>query len=168
MRRFSWKDLFIRLILLCIALAFIVLFPGDSPANGSLEDRVIGKSRSYLFNYLAWELSAITSKIGEQSGPAAYIPESARSRYVHDYLDLVARLQRTDAEIEAMYADPKVQDPAAASSKLQTQRQDYAADLKQRQPIAESIIEGQIAAVLRDEGLSVFGEIIPPVSSHIT
>jgi hypothetical protein len=34
--------------------------------------------------------------------------------------------------------------------------------------LAEAIIETQVASVLRDEGFSTLGEIIPPVSAHIT
>src|SRR5437016_2016404 len=110
-KRFSWKALFIRLILLYIALAFIALFPGDTPAGGSLEERVIGKSRDYLFNYVAWEFSALSSKVGEQSSPSAYMSEAERSRYVHDYLALVLKLQQAYAKLDAIYSDPKVQDP---------------------------------------------------------
>jgi hypothetical protein len=168
-KRLSWQAISTRLILAALAFGFITAFPGDTPAGNDLDDKVLGQARDVLFNYAAWEVDAIGGKIGQQaSGLAAYMTETERSRYVHDYLQLVARLQALDSKIDALYSDPSVADPDAASADLRAQRDSMQAQVDQRQSLAESIIEGQVASVLRDEGLAILGEVLPPVSAHIT
>jgi hypothetical protein len=47
--------------------------------------------------------------------------------------------------------------------------QDYAetrAEMSALQPLAEHIIEGQVSAVLQDEGFATLGQILPPVTMH--
>jgi hypothetical protein len=167
--RLSWQAIWARLILAVLALGFVAAFPGDTPAGNNLDDRVLGRARDVLFNYVAWEVDALGSKISQQSsGLAAYMTEARRSRYVHDYLQLVARLQGLDSKIDALYSDPSVSDPDAASTDLRAQRDSMQTQVDQQQPLAESIIEGQVASVLRDEGLAILGEVLPPVSAHIT
>jgi hypothetical protein len=45
---------------------------------------------------------------------------------------------------------------------------DLRADQQARQPLAEAILEEQIATVLIDEGFGVLGQELPPVSAHFT
>jgi hypothetical protein len=169
LKRLSWQAVWTRLILAVLAFGYIAALPGDTPAGNSLDDRVLGQARDVLFNYAAWEVDAIGSKINQQSsGLAAYMTEAERSRYVHDYLQGVARLQGLDSKIDALYSDPSVSDPDAASADLRAQRDSMQTQVGQQQPLAESIIEGQVASVLRDEGLAILGEVLPPVSAHIT
>jgi hypothetical protein len=168
-KRLSWQAIGTRLILAVLALGTIVAFPGDTPAGNSLDDRVIGQAGDDLFNYVAWEADAIASKIEQQSsGLAAAMTEAQRSRYVHNYLQQVAKLQSLDSQIDALYSDPSISDPDAASADLRARRDPLQAQVDQQQPLAESIIEGQVASVLRDEGLATLGEVLPPVSAHIT
>ncbi len=169
LRRLPWRSICTWSTLALIALAVVVLFPSDTPAGNSLEERVLGKARDVLFNYVAWEVEAIASKIGQQeSGPGPYMAEADRSRYVHDYLQRVARLQRLEYQIGQIYSDPSIRDPLAASADLRAQYGPLRIQVEAQQPLAESIVEGQVASVLRDEGLATLGEVLPPVSAHIT
>lgn len=164
--RLLWRKLLTRLTLAGFAILFVVLFPGDTPGGGTLQERVLGQSKDVLFNYAAWELNAIFAKIAQlQSGPAAYLDEAQRSAFVVNYLDRVTELQQVNGQIEALYADParKTPDPA-----LLARRDTLAAEVAAKQPLAESIVETQIAAVLRDEGFATLGEVFPPVSAQIT
>jgi len=67
-----------------------------------------------------------------------------------------------------VYADPAVSDPDTATADLQKERIDARARLAQLQPLAEGIIEEQIAAVLADEGLTAAGRTFPPVKLRFT
>jgi len=168
-RRIPWRAIRTRLILGAIALGFMIGFPNDTPGDNSLNDRVLAHAKDVLFNYVAWEADAIGVKLAQQqAGLAPYLTESQRSKYVHDYLKTVTEAQQLDAKINTIYSNPDIHDPAAASVDLRTRRDQLQAQIAQSQPLAESIIEGQVASVLRDEGFATFGEIIPAVSAHIT
>ncbi len=168
-RHIPWRAIRTRLILGAIALSFMIGFPNDTPGGNSLNDRVLGHAKDVLFNFVAWEADAIGVKlVQQQAGLAPYLTEAERSRYVHDYLKLVTDAQSLDSKINNIYSNPDIHDPAAASADLRTQRDQLQAQIAERQALAESIIEGQVASILRDEGFATLGEIIPAVSAHIT
>ncbi len=169
LRRISWQSIRTRLILAIIALGVISLFPGDTPAGNSLDDKVLGRARDVLFNYVAWEADALGGKINQdESGLSPYMTEAERSRYVYNYLKLVGNLQALDSKISLAYNSADSPARAATIADLRSQRSAVQAQVDQQQPLAESIIEGQVASVLRDEGLATLGEVLPPVSAHIT
>ncbi|HVO43120.1 MAG TPA: hypothetical protein VMT34_10870 [Aggregatilineales bacterium] len=168
-RRIWWHRLRTRLILGLIALGFTISVPSGTPAQNGLEDRVVGRARDVLFNYVGWESDALTGKIVQhQAGVAPYLSEADRSRYVHDYLKQVGRLQSIEGQIAGIYGNPAITNPAAASADLRAQRDQIKAQTDSQQPLAESIIESQVASVLRDEGFATLGQVLPPVSAHLT
>jgi hypothetical protein len=168
-QRFPWAALRNRLVLGALAVGFVALFPGSTPAANRLEDRAIGKARDSLFNYIEWNAAALIGKIRQvHASPAPYLDEPARSAYVVDYLNGVAELQGVEGEITRLYSDPAVADPDAATAELRARRDALRADVADRQPLAEAIAETQVAAVLRDEGFAVMGAVLPPVSAKIT
>ncbi len=169
LRRIPWDALRTRLILLIIAVGFAFLFPGDTPGGNGLSDKVLGQARDRLFNYVTWEAEALFHKVVQtQSGLAPYLSEADRAAYVVVYLRKVANLQTLNARIDAILKDPTIPDKEAASAEFVRLRDEKRKDVAVRQALAEAIIETQIASVLRDEGLAVLGEVIPPVSAHIT
>ncbi|MEK9164057.1 MAG: hypothetical protein AAB342_01745, partial [Chloroflexota bacterium] len=56
----------------------------------------------------------------------------------------------------------------SASRDLNAQLADARTRLNEMQPLAEAILQEQIGAVLADEGFALGGQIVPPVSFHIT
>ncbi len=94
--------------------------------------------------------------------------ETTRSAYVRSYMNDLGYVQRIEAQIAAIYADPTVSDPAAASADLRAQRDTRRADLRDRQALAEAILEGQVAAVLVDQGFGLGRQLLPPISMHFT
>lgn len=169
MLRIWWRKLRTRLILVVIAAGFVAAFPGDTPGGNSVSDKVLGKAGDILFNYVAWEVQAIGYKLNQvQGGAAPYLDEGTRSSYVDNYLKQVNTLQQLEGRINAIYSNPTISDPDEASRDFRTQRDQQRQLVDRLQPTAESIIETQVAAVLRDEGFSVLGEILPPVSAHLT
>ncbi len=123
----------------------------------------------YAFDYVSWELSAVASKLdAELFGIHPYLDEANRAQVVRDYLRLVYDIHQLEQQIEGIYADPDVIDPAAASADLRAARDRLRAEQRHRQALAESIIEGQIASVLREEGIATLGQVLPPVSMHFS
>lgn len=121
------------------------------------------------FDYVTWELGAVAAKAGQTLyGLHPFMSEAARSGTVRAYMNDLAEAQRLDGQISAIYADPAQADPLAASAELRSQRDALRADLAVRQPLVESILEGQVAAVLVEQGFGHLGQVLPPVSAHFT
>lgn len=163
-----WGRMWRVLVLSAWAIMMLIAMPNDTPAGNSVMDQVVGKANDYLFDFVAWETAAITNKIDQtQAGLAPYLDEAQRSQYVVDYFAQVAKIHTLQTNIADIYGDPNVSDPAQASADLRHQRDMLRNDLTQRQPLAESIIETQVAAILAEEGFSTLGYVFPPVSAHI-
>src|SRR5690606_24155235 len=73
-----------------------------------------------------------------------------------------------EAQVTAIFADPDVADPQAESAELRAERDALRADLSKRQGLAESILEGQVAAVLVEQGFGTLGQLMPPMSMRFT
>jgi hypothetical protein len=162
----QWQAILARAALGVIALVFLVVFPGEKPAPNSLDLRVNAEAKDVLFNYVGWEVSAVSAKFTQQfAGDAAYMDESQRSAYIVDYLQRVRQLQRVEAKITASFCRPS---DNASSADLIAERDTLRRDVDARVSLAEAIIDEQVASILRDEGFGALGSIIPPVSAHIT
>ena len=158
----------IRLTLLLL-LALALLTP-EWPAFGDPAYRfglLIAPERR--FDYVAWTTQALADKAkGILDGSASDLSAEAAETLVLDYLDQLDRALALEAQIEWVYADPTVADPAAATAQAQAEVDALRADLAARQPTAEAIVQNQVAALLRDEGLTVAGQIWPPVFMSMT
>jgi hypothetical protein len=125
--------------------------------------------RSHQFDYVTWEINALATKTGQFLwGVHPFMDEESRSQFVRDYMVDLERARQLEAQIEVIFIDPAVDDPESASAALRAERDDLRTDLSRRQPLMESILEGQVAAVLVDEGFGVLGQLLPPISMHFT
>ncbi len=123
----------------------------------------------HLFDYIGWEVDAIVAKVNQTLfGVHPYMGEADRSQYVRDYFDVLTRTRQLEARIEAIYIDPDVDDPDAATADLRAERDAMRAELRSRQPLVEGILEGQVAAVLVEQGFGTGGQLIPPIAMHFT
>ncbi len=161
------------LLVLAIRLALLVgllVGLGDGRVQPeSLRDRVTALVRDHLFNYVDWEINALWDKAhAELLGVSPYLDETAARAVVLDYLGRLSRAQDLDAQIERIYADPQVDDPAAASAGLRVQRDALRDALDSDRRLAESVIEAQVSAVLVDEGFGLWGQVLPPVAMHFS
>lgn len=123
----------------------------------------------YQFDYVGWELDALAAKTGQVLwGVHAYMDEQSRSDTVRQYFADLGQSQQLEAQISAIYADPAITDAQTASQELRIQRDSLRTELLQRQPLVEAILEGQVAAVLVDEGFGTLGQLLPPMAMHFT
>ena len=121
------------------------------------------------FDFLVWEVEALISKGEAQlAGGQLYLDESTQREIVLNYLQSVGEARQLSNEIALVFADGTVTDPFAAAAPLQSQLDTLRADITQLQPLAESIIQDQIASVLLDEGFGPIGQPFPPVLSRIS
>ena len=161
MGRRIWLSLFL--------LLFVLLVTGEGPAPGALETGVNGVVNDVRFDFVSWEAEALGTKfIHWLIHPQRYMTESDRSDFVRDYEQLLSDLRRLEGEIEAVYADPEVADPDAATVALRADWGQIRAEAAARQSTSEAIIEEQVATILSREGLGFLGQPFPPVGLRFT
>ena len=145
------------------------LCTGNAPTPGAFDtqiERIMGVDR---FDFAGWMIDALLEKGAVGSLPIQdYLDASQRAQFVVDYLDRTRRLFSIERDIDRIYADPNVTDPDAVSAARRAERDGLRAEIEQRRPTLEAIIQDQIATVLAEEGLSIGGRVFPPVLARIT
>ena len=85
-----------------------------------------------------------------------------------EYLALIQQIQRQEAQVEQIYGDPSIGDPQSYARPLLIELDALYAWRDKVGPLAESILQDQINAVVAETGLSVGGQALPPVLYHST
>lgn len=168
-RRADWQRASRALLAVFLAAVFLIAVPGlrPDPAGGTF--RVLGYARDYLFDFVDWEARTLFDKaVNAIIAPQRYLPEDAQTDYVEKYLTLVSQAQQLEAHIYDIYSDPTIRDPEAASVYLRAERDALRAEQRDRQALAEAIVEDQVAGVLVEAGLGVGGVVVPPVAIRFT
>ena len=81
---------------------------------------------------------------------------------------LVCQAQRMEGEINQLYSDPGIIDPALETQDLQHELEQTRIALEEKQLLAEAIVQEQVAEILAEQGLRLFGQAWPPVLMHVT
>lgn len=160
-----WR--FFKLPLLLVFLA--PMLASSSLLPGEKSERVRAFTREIEFDYAGWFFNALQAKLDQLAlRTGDYLTADDRHKAVVDYLNLVAQIQQGESQLTAIYADPAVADPEAASTGLRSQLDDLRQSRARLGLVAEGILESQIAEVVAGLGLSVGGQAIPPVLYHST
>ncbi|MBI1257726.1 MAG: hypothetical protein GC204_09670 [Chloroflexi bacterium] len=159
-----------RALLWCVLIiAMFYLLNYSTLPLGDEWTQVAVLARNVQFDYVSWEINALAVKVGQTLyGLQPFMEETDRSNYVRAYMNELGHVQSIEAQINAIYTDPNVGDPLTATADLRAQRDQLRADLSERQPLAESIFEGQVAAVLVKQGFGLGGQLLPPIAMHFT
>ncbi len=166
---FPWRSTGKALRLIAVAFFFLLTVRGLRPDPGSNDYQALGLARDHLFDFANWEVSALADKAANSLiAPEAAMTPAERVRYVRDYLDLVKKIEDLERQIEDIYVDPSVSDPAAASASLRSQRDALRAEQQRRQALAEAIIQSQVSEMLVEYGFGTGGQVLPPVSIRFT
>jgi hypothetical protein len=170
--RILWRIVrFLLRLLGYLILLAIMLFGlnGSTLPIGIQWNAVALLARDEQFDYVAWELDAIAVKINQTLyGLHPFMQEADRSQYVRDYIALLAQSQAVESQVNAIFTDPNITEPEAASAELRADRNNLRTELRARQPLVESILEGQVATVLVEQGFGLGGQLLPPISMHFT
>jgi hypothetical protein len=125
--------------------------------------------RATTYRLRDWEIDALWGKVREELfGVGPYLDADEQHDLVIGYLVRLTEVQELVDRIEGIYADPNIPDPDAATADLREQRDTLRRQLADDQPLVESIIEGQVSAVLAAEGFETLGQVMPPVSMHFS
>ncbi|MCB9452769.1 MAG: hypothetical protein H6672_15125 [Anaerolineaceae bacterium] len=121
------------------------------------------------FDYVSWELDALAAKVNQTLyGLHPFMGEAEQVQTVRAYMADLGQAQALEVEINRQYADPAVNDPATATAEMRAERDSLRASLQERQSLVEAVLEGQIAAVLVDEGFGWGGQLLPPIAARFT
>ncbi|MDX1616265.1 MAG: hypothetical protein R3300_18275 [Candidatus Promineifilaceae bacterium] len=156
-----------RLLLFWFVL--ILLIGPEAPPLQSQRGQLAAIVGQRNFDFVAWEIEAVSTKVqAALVGGHRYLDTPARKALVLDYLALLGDVRQLEAEVAAIFADPEVADPRATTATTQQQINGMRARLAEQQPLAEAILQQQVAAVLVEEGFSVGGAAWPPVLMKMT
>lgn len=155
--------------LLPVAIIFIILAAPESPAFGEERFELNAILGQRHFDFLTWGVRAVAAKGEAQlTGTHRYLDEQEQKQFVLDFLEDLNEARTIEREIDSIYANPKIIDPATEANALQVRVDHIRADLMARQPAAEAILEEQVSSILHQEGFSLLGNTWPPVKMHIT
>lgn len=153
---------------LVLGLLIAVLGSSSLPP-GDRTERVRAFTRAIEFDYVGWTISALHLKVLEASlGTAGYLRNEDQHRLVLEYLDLIRQIERGEALITSIYADPAQSDPHRAAQPLREELERLYRQQKELQPLAESILQEQVSFVVARLGLALGGQPVPPVLYHST
>lgn len=155
--------------LLLLSVLCLLTFTREWPPFGDEYNRIIQLVGQRQFDFLSWEVNAIAAKAeGVLANNDAFLAETRRRQTVLDYLNLIQEVQQLDSQINQIYTDPTMLDPAAATAVLQAERDRLRADLAALQPVAEAIVQDQVGQILVEEGFGFLGQAWPPVMMRMT
>jgi len=146
-----------------LLIAFSCLGAGSVDASLQTRQAIHSTVHSWTWDFLAWEVDAITQKLGEGvRNPAHADPVGEQAGLVRRYLDLAREVGELEGEINAIYA--RYSGLATAKSRAPQQRLDsLRADKEALRPAVEAILESQVGSEVLAEGSGWLGRPFPPV-----
>jgi hypothetical protein len=160
---FRHRGLWLRLLFLPFLLQYSTFNLGDQ------WNAVAVIVSEHLFDYVGWEVGALSAKVEETLfGLHPFMDEAERAQYVRDYMAELSTALQLEAQIDAIFTNPAVSDPMRASAELRAQRDALREELAGKQSLVEAILEGQVATILAEQGFGTMGQLIPPISMRFT
>ena len=152
-----------------VILLLILILSSSNMPPGNLAQRARTFTRQIEFDFVGWTLDALRVKLGQFAlGSDNYISSDSQHQLVVDYLGLIHQIQRVEAQLNVVFADPNISDPQSASADLRTSLDDLYAQRDQVAPVAEAILQTQLSSVASDLDLTFGGQPVPPVLYHST
>ncbi len=162
--RVSWMFEYVVIAVICVAA-----LTASAPQPANEVDRVRAYTRDIEFDYVSWMLNAAAIKLEQSAvGIPAYLSQESSKTAVSDYLQVTQQIIEAEDALNKIYADPSISDKQAASVHIRSQLDELDARQAALAPIAEGILQGQVATVAADMGLTTLGQPIPSVLYHST
>ncbi|MEW6241323.1 MAG: hypothetical protein AB1564_11000 [Chloroflexota bacterium] len=159
-----------RCIALAIYLFILVMSTGsDSPLIGDEIDRARAFTRPIEFEYTSWTAQAVWIKLQQGAlGLPFYMDRVEQKQAVVEYLRLTRAILIAEARLSLLYSDPAVEDKPSASAHLRAELEALYARQSKLAPLAESVLQEQVSAILAEQGLTLGGQPMPPVLYRVT
>ena len=152
-----------------VLLLFAYLLPASSPRPGAILDSARAFTRSHEFNYEAWTYDAVWLKLQQSAlGLPQYIQREDQVALVLESVRLTEALIQAEYQLQIIYTDPNIKDKDQASAHLRAEIEKLTARQQMVQPIAESVIQGQVTQLLSEQNLTFLGQPTPSVLYHVS
>lgn len=163
------RRLFRNIRFLLVLLAIILLLAPEWAESASDESHLQSIVGLREYDFLVWESNAFLNK-GETilAGGQQYLDEQTRKQIVLDYLELVKQAKWAEGELNRIYGDPDITNPALETQDLQLELEQIRLTSEKQQLLAEAIIQEQVGEILAEQGFELFGQAWPPVMMHVT
>lgn len=153
---------------LTVLLAVLAAVTGYSnPSLSHPIEKVRAYTRRVEFDYGAWMAGAALVKLRAAS---VNLPQSleagAQKKIVGEYLQITQSILEKESLLAQIYADPAVTDKEAASESVRRELDELYARQQQLAPLAEAVLQEQVAQVLAEIGLTALGQPVPNVWYH--
>jgi len=150
-------------------IACVLLLTSGSPRASTEEDRVRAYTRGIEFDYISWMSQAARLKVQQASvGVPGYFDRETSRVVVSDYLQVTQQVMRSEDALNRIYSDAQIPDKAAASVHINEELRPLQERQDQLAPLAEGVLQAQIAQVAADQNLTTLGQPIPAVLFHST
>jgi hypothetical protein len=147
----------------------IGVFVRSDTAHASQIERIRTYTRDVEFDYLSWVVNALGVKIRKMAlGTIYYLPEETHVDLKIDYLELLRDIRRLEAQLRDIYTDPNIPNPDAVSLELRNQLDQLYHLRSLKAPVAEAVMQRQVAAIASEFDLAPLGQPVPPVLYHNT
>jgi hypothetical protein len=148
---------------------FIIII-GILPVRGSEVDpsqtleQIRSYSRPYEFDYVSWTVSALGQKLTQSSLKAyKYISTQDGRQIVFDYLDLRNQIVHSQDSLISVLSDPQLKNRDQAAAEIKEELDYMRSRREATAPFVEQIVQSQMNHALTNLGLSVAGQLVPPV-----
>ncbi|HEX2696462.1 MAG TPA: hypothetical protein VHM28_02065, partial [Anaerolineales bacterium] len=159
--------LFLEWLILSALCLMLLTYSAPRPVDEV--DQVRAYTRNIEFDYISWMLDALRVKIQQgAAGIPGYLDREQSKVAVTDYLHLTQQIMQGEDTLNQIYADPSVTDKVVASAQIRAELDNLYKKQSDLAPIAEAILQGQVAQVAADWGLTTLGQPIPTILYHST
>jgi hypothetical protein len=155
--------------ILALVITQLILLTTSSARAGTIPEQAAMVTSKVLFDYISWTIDAAWQKKQFSAlGMPEYLTHEQQKIAVYDYIEVTRDIESAESELERIYSDPSIQDKDAATEELRNTLDDLTRMQKDLAPIAEAVVQSQVAAVVTDIGLTTGGQPIPAVLYHVS
>lgn len=155
-----------------VTVILIILASVTGYSNPSLTnpiEKIRAYTRDIEFDYVEWMSNAAIIKIRAASLNLPYnIERATQKEIVNEYLRVTQTILEKENLLSQIYADPNIEDKETFSQDVRNELNNLYLRQNEIAPLAESILQSQVADVLAEIGLTSFGQPIPNVWYHST
>ncbi len=154
---------------LILSALCLMLLTYSAPRATDEADRVRAYTRDIEFDYISWMLDAMRVKVQQGAvGIPGYLNREQSKVAVTDYLHITQQIIQGEDALNRIYADPAITDKVKASAQVRAELDQLYKQQNDLAPIAEAVLQGQVAQVAADWGLATLGQPIPTILYHST
>ena len=151
-RRFPIKKIIMRVAFALFWVLLALGVPQEYPVPGAPSTLVSHAVGEQFYDFVEWLSTAWGEKAIQLAAPVQdFMADDRHSQIVLDYVQAVNDWGQLEWKVRQAYNDSTVTDPAAATTELRAQRDALRAQMEQRRPTVEAILQQQLSSVLRSE-----------------